>query len=65
MIKKIKQQTYEFNDNKIKLNIELNEYSNPTRFNYDSKFEKLLKITAWKQPLIEIGDIDKGVDIFN
>ena len=65
MINKIKQQTYKFNKDVLDFHIELNKYSNPSRFNYDSKFDKLLKITAWKQPFIEIGDIDEGVDIFD
>ena len=45
-INKAKQRIYKFNDDELKFNIELNEYSNPTRFNFDAKFDKLLKITA-------------------
>jgi len=60
-INKAKQRIYKFNDDELKFNIELNEYSNPARFNYDTKFDKLLKITAFKQPLIEIGILIKGL----
>ena len=39
---------YEFNKEFLSEHITLNQYANPLRYGYDSKFNKLLNIEAYK-----------------
>ena len=63
MIKKVKQQVYTFNKEILKNHLTLNEYSNPKRYNYSSKYDALLNIKAFQYQNNKIDNLD--ADIFD
>ena len=67
-VNKSKTKTYYFNMEYITPHLELNLYSNESRVNYDSKFNKLLDITAYVYTPIKndnIGNLDDGLDFID